>query len=76
MTALTTTDALIDQFLAKAETAPPPAHKRLVFAIDATASRERQLGCRDPASGGHVPGRRPPRRSRSPARLLPRDRRS
>ena len=41
MTALTTTDALIDQFLAKAETAPPPAHKQLVFAIDATASRER-----------------------------------
>jgi hypothetical protein len=38
-TTLTTTD-LIDQFLKQAEKAPPPTRKRLIFAIDATASRQ------------------------------------
>jgi hypothetical protein len=39
MTALTPTDALIDQFLARAEK-EPVQRKRLIFAIDATASRQ------------------------------------
>jgi hypothetical protein len=36
----TTTDQLIEEFLAKAEFDPPPTRKRLIFAIDATASRQ------------------------------------
>jgi hypothetical protein len=36
----TTTDKLIEEFLAKAEWDPVPARKRLIFAIDATASRQ------------------------------------
>jgi hypothetical protein len=39
MTALITTNALVDQFLAKAEK-EPIQRKRLNFAIDATASRQ------------------------------------
>ena len=35
-----TTDRLIEEFLAKAEWDPAPARKRLIFAIDATASRQ------------------------------------
>jgi hypothetical protein len=39
-TLTTTTDQLIDDFLAKVEFEPTPARKRLIFAIDATASRQ------------------------------------
>jgi len=39
-TLTTTTDKLIDEFLAKAEWDPAPERKRLIFAIDATASRQ------------------------------------
>jgi hypothetical protein len=38
--ALTPTDQLVEDFLAKAEWDPAPARKRLIFAIDATASRQ------------------------------------
>jgi hypothetical protein len=36
----TTTDKLVEEFLAKAEWDPAPVRKRLVFAVDATASRQ------------------------------------
>jgi hypothetical protein len=36
----TTTDRMVEEFLAKAEFDPGPARKRLIFAIDATASRQ------------------------------------
>jgi hypothetical protein len=36
----TTTNKLIEDFLAKAEWGPAPVRKRLIFAIDATASRQ------------------------------------
>jgi hypothetical protein len=34
------TDKMIEEFLAKAEFQPDPARKRLIFAMDATASRQ------------------------------------
>jgi hypothetical protein len=39
-TSLTPTDALVEEFLARAAVAPPPGRKRLIVAIDATASRQ------------------------------------
>jgi hypothetical protein len=36
----TTTDRMIEEFLARAEFQPDPSRKRLIFAIDATASRQ------------------------------------
>jgi hypothetical protein len=39
-TLTTTTDQMVEDFLAKAEWDPIPARKRLIFAIDATASRQ------------------------------------
>jgi hypothetical protein len=39
-TLTTTTDQMVEDFLAKAEWDPAPARKRLIFAIDATASRQ------------------------------------
>jgi hypothetical protein len=39
-TLTTTTDKLVEEFLAKAEWDPAPGRKRLIFAIDATASRQ------------------------------------
>jgi hypothetical protein len=36
----TTTDKMVEEFLAKAEFDPAPTRKRLIFAIDATASRQ------------------------------------
>jgi hypothetical protein len=39
-TTLIPTDALVEEFLARAAVAPPPGRKRLVMAVDATASRQ------------------------------------
>jgi hypothetical protein len=40
MADLTTTDALVEGFLARAAAAPPPRGKRIIFAVDATGSRQ------------------------------------
>ena len=40
-TLTTTTDQMVDDFLATVEFEPPPTRKRIIFAIDVTASESR-----------------------------------